>query len=203
MFYLNRYKYSKMNNPLNRKDHIMWRATLVHSKRTSVTKHLKYKEMWWQVSGNIMALMCPVTQHICYRGKRLIQIEYENSSLFTELIFIFLWYTPYLSVTHCTYYHDDFVIINLNIKKVLLSWLMIRSCIFHITSSVLGYIMSKHKFEQLYLYNEVLYLSHFGKYYWFTEDSKEIWKLLTAALINCLSEHTAYRKDVSEIVSSR
>lgn len=58
--------------------------------------------------------------------------------------------------------------------------------------------MSKHKFEQLCLYNWFLYLSHFGKYYWFIEGSKEIWNLLTAALINNLSEHTAYSKDITE-----
>lgn len=95
----------------------------------------------------------------------------------TGLIFIFLQYTSYLSVTHCTYYHDDFLIINLNIKKVSLSWLITRSYTFHVTFHVLGYIMSKHKFEQLYFYTQVLNLSHFGKYYGFIEDSKEIWKL--------------------------
>lgn len=42
--YFNRYKTSKMNNPLNRKDCIMSEAACMHSKRCSVYKSSKSKE---------------------------------------------------------------------------------------------------------------------------------------------------------------
>lgn len=71
---------------------------------------------------------------------------------------------------------------------------------FHAAVHVLGYIVSKHKFEQLHIYIWVFYLSHFCKYYWVIEDSKDIWKVLTAAFINNLSEHKTYRKDTTETV---
>lgn len=86
-------------------------------------------------------------------------------------------------------------------KKVSLSWPITRSYTFYVTSHVPGNIMSSRRFEPLYSW--VLYFIYFGKYYWFIEASKEVWKLLTAALISNLSAHTAYGGDVAETASLR
>lgn len=120
-----------------------------------------------------------------YSGRSLIQTDSANSSSGTGLVFISLWCTSYLSVNTLHMLPNHFLKVILIIKKVLLPSLITRKFIFHVAFHVLGYIVSKHKF------------------YWVSEDSKEIWKLLTAAFINNLSEHKTYRKDGTEIVSLR
>lgn len=156
VFYFNRHHCSKVNNPLNRKDHkmVLWIPWCSHAQSLSTLQWAEFNPSWLRKQSSV-----------------------------TGLVFISLWCTSYLSVNTLHMLSNHFLKINLIIRKVLLSSLITKNFTFHVSFHVLGYIVSKHKF------------------YWVIEDSEEIWKLLTAAFINNLSEHKTYRKDSTEIVS--
>lgn len=128
LYLFNRHNYSKVNNPLNRKDQkvVLWIPWCSHAQ----------------------------SQSTYYSGCSLIQIETVwipngNSSSVAGLVFIFLWCTSFLSIITLHMLPNHFLIIILIIKKVLLSSLISRNITFHVAFHVLGYIPSKHKFSAL------------------------------------------------------